>query len=58
MQVVCQAPEGSHPAITYPVAVIKDSLQLEAAQAFVDFLASEEAVAVFERYGFAIKEQI
>lgn len=55
VQVVCQAPEGSHPAVIYPVAVLKDSKQAQAAQAFVDFLATEEAAAVFERYGFTMQ---
>ena len=52
--VVAEAPEGSleGPGI-YPVAVVKDSANREAAERFVEFLQSEEAMAVFEAYGFS-----
>ena len=51
--VVAEAPEGSTSKVLYPVAVVKDTKQEEAAKAFVDYLASEEALAVFEKYGFS-----
>ena len=53
VQLVCAAPEGSHEKVVYPVAVLKDSQQVQAARALVDFLASEEAAAILARYGFA-----
>ena len=56
VRVVAQAPAQSHPPVIYPAAVIKDSKAPEAAQAFLDFLSSEEAAAIFERYGFAMNE--
>lgn len=56
VKVTCQAPEGSHPAVIYPAAVIKESKAPEAAQAFVDFLSTDEAAAVFEKYGFAMNQ--
>lgn len=52
-KVVALAPERSHAPVIYPVAVIKDSQELSAAREFVQFLASDEAGEVFERYGFA-----
>jgi molybdate transport system substrate-binding protein len=52
--VVAEAPEGSLATkVIYPVAVVKESANADAAQAFVDFLGSDEAIAVFEAYGFA-----
>ena len=51
--VVAEAPEDSTSKVLYPVAVVKDTKQEEAAKAFVDYLASEEALAVFEKYGFS-----
>lgn len=52
--VVAEAPEGSlEEPVIYPVAVVKDSANREAAERFVEFLQSEEAMAVFEAYGFS-----
>lgn len=53
VKVIAQAPEGSlaEPAI-YPVGLVSASAHQEEAQAFLDFLQSDEAMAVFEAYGF------
>lgn len=42
------------PRIAYPVAVVKESKQTEAARAVVAFLAGAEAQAVFVRHGFLV----
>jgi len=53
VKVIATAPEGSlKTPIVYPVAVLANSPNQEAAQLFVDFLQSDEAIAVFESYGF------
>ena len=54
--VVCEAPIGSVKQIIYPVAILKASANVEAAQAFIDFLKTDDATAIFEKYGFAIAE--
>ncbi|MDJ0580987.1 molybdate ABC transporter substrate-binding protein [Crocosphaera sp.] len=46
------APENSHSPIIYPVAVVKDSKNLEKANDFIDFILSEKAQLVFQEYGF------
>ena len=51
---VATAPADSHKAIVYPAGVVKASKNTEAAAAFVDFLSSDAAAAVFEKYGFTI----
>lgn len=57
VKVVALAEENTHSALVYPVALIKDSKNQEAAKDFIDFLSSDEARAVFEKYGFtAIKQ--
>ena len=45
-------PEDLHSPITYPLAVIKDSKNVDAAKAFEDFLFSDQAQQVFEKYGY------
>ncbi len=54
--VVCEAPAGSVKQIIYPVAILKASTNADAAQAFIDFLKSDECAALFEKYGFAMAE--
>lgn len=55
--VVAEAPEGSlAQKVLYPVAVVKNTAHEAEAKAFVDFLQSDEAMAVFESYGFSAGE--
>jgi molybdate transport system substrate-binding protein len=56
VQVVATAPADSHAPIIYPVAVVGDSEDTEAAQGFVDFLSSDRAIAIFRDYGFGMAE--
>ncbi|MBV8882422.1 MAG: molybdate ABC transporter substrate-binding protein [Chroococcidiopsidaceae cyanobacterium CP_BM_RX_35] len=53
VKIVATAPAKSHSSIVYPVAVLKDSKNIDAAKQFVQFLFSERAKAVFEKYGFS-----
>ena len=52
VRIVAEAPEGSCDPVIYPAGVIASSKNAEEAAAFVDFLKTDEAMAVFERYGF------
>ena len=55
--VVAEAPEGSlEKKVIYPVAVVKATAHEDAAKAFVDFLQTPEAIAIFESYGFVAAE--
>lgn len=54
--VVCEAPADSVKKIVYPVAILKASTNTEAAQAFIDFLKTDECIALFEKYGFTMAE--
>ena len=47
-------PEGSHPPITYPIAVLRTSTNPEA-EAFRRFLISREGKAIFARRGFVAR---
>lgn len=44
--------EEYHSPITYPVAIIKDSDDIDAAKAFEDFLFTDESQEIFEKYGY------
>ena len=57
VEVIAEAPEGSlEKKVIYPVAVVKATTHEDAAKAFVDFLQTPEAIAVFESYGFVAAE--
>lgn len=57
VKVVCEAPEDAlDTPVIYPVAMIKDAKDADAAQAFLDFLQTKEAKDIFVEYGFTIHE--
>lgn len=51
VRVIATFPSGSHPPIVYPVARLKASRQPRAS-AFVRWLQTPEAAAIFRKYGF------
>ena len=58
VDIIAEAPEGSlETPILYPVGLVEDKEASEddtaAAEAFLEYLQSDEAIAVFEKYGFA-----
>lgn len=55
VEIADTVPKDNHEAITYPVGMINDSKNPEAAQKFYDFIQSEEALEVFKDYGFVIQ---
>lgn len=54
--VVAEAPEESVSKVIYPVAELKETKNKEAADAFLEFLQTDEALAVFEAAGFSINQ--
>lgn len=52
VKIVGTISEEYHSPITYPVAVIKDSNDSDAAKEFEDFLFTEEAQEIFAKYGY------
>jgi len=52
VRVVAQAPRDSHDPIRYPIAVVRDSQQKEAARKFIDLVLSTEGQAALVKHGF------
>ena len=52
VKIIGMFPAGSHPAITYPVAAVADSKNAHAT-AYLRFLQTPAAKAIFEKYGFS-----
>jgi molybdate transport system substrate-binding protein len=56
IKIAAHAPDDSHDPILYPIAVINDSKQQEAARKFIDLVLSAEGQAILVKHGFlAIK---
>ena len=53
VKIVGTFPEGSHPPITYPIALTKDSSNPDAV-ALLDYIRSAKARPAFERQGFTV----
>jgi molybdate transport system substrate-binding protein len=54
VEVIAEAPAGSLATkVIYPVGMIAASARPEEAKLFIEFLASDEALAVFKAYGFS-----
>jgi len=50
--VVATAPKDSHSPVVYPLAIIKNSKNVEEAKKFADFLTAPDSTSVFKKYGF------
>lgn len=57
VKVVATASEKSHSPVVYPIAVLKNSKNVDAAKEFVQFLSSDTAKSVFEKQGFTVAAQ-
>lgn len=57
VKIVCEVPRADGPKISYPVALVKDAPQLEAAQQFMKFICSDAAGKIFEKFGFIVLKQ-
>jgi molybdate transport system substrate-binding protein len=51
---VATAPETLHSPIIYPIAVLNRSRNPQAARAYIQFLSTRQARAVFQRFGFGV----
>ena len=52
VEVVYEFPESSHDPIRYPLVLLKEGRNNEAARTFYEFLQSPAAAKVFKQYGF------
>jgi len=56
VKIAHEVPAADSPAISYPMAVIKESKQLDAARRFLKHLGSDEAGRVFQKSGFIVRQ--
>jgi len=56
VRVVAEAPKETHKPITYPIAVLKDSTNIDAARKFIDLTLSGTGKDILDKYSFANPE--
>jgi molybdate transport system substrate-binding protein len=54
VKVALEVPAADVPKISYPLALLKDAPQPEAAKKFIAYLDSDAATAVFKKFGFIV----
>lgn len=54
VKIIYQFPDSSHSPIVYPAAVLLNTGHKDLAQAFLKYLQTAEATAIFEKYGFSV----
>lgn len=57
VEIICEAPEGSCDKVIYPAGIVKDSENKDEAEKFLEYIKSDEAKEVFEKYGFTRYEE-
>ena len=56
VRVAYEVPASDSPAISYPMAVVKEAKEPEAAKRFVKNIESDVAAAVFKKFGFIVQK--
>ena len=56
VKVAYEVPASGSPAISYPMALVKEAREPEAARRLLKHLDSEEVVRAFERFGFVLRK--
>jgi molybdate transport system substrate-binding protein len=57
VKVIATAPEESHQKVIYPIALVKDTKNKEAAEQFIAVLLSDTGNSILEKYGFKTLRQ-
>ncbi len=57
VKIIARFPGDTHPPIIYPAAILKEAAAPDAAKAFLAFLGTPEAGAIFSKHGFELPTQ-
>lgn len=53
-EIIMTLDESTHKPIVYPIAVIKESANIDEAKKYEEFLKTEESLKIFEQFGFKV----
>ncbi|WP_300744265.1 molybdate ABC transporter substrate-binding protein [uncultured Brachyspira sp.] len=54
INIIAEAPEGTHKKVIYPIAIVKSSANKEEAKKFIDYISNDKAAEAFKNYGFTV----
>ncbi|MEI0551057.1 molybdate ABC transporter substrate-binding protein [Brachyspira intermedia] len=54
INIIAEAPEGTHKKVIYPIATIKSSANKKEAKKFIDYISNDKAAEIFKNYGFTV----
>jgi molybdate transport system substrate-binding protein len=55
VKVAYEVPLADNPAISYSMAVLKEAKQPDASKRFLQYLNSDVAAKIFEKFGFIVR---
>lgn len=54
INIIAEAPEGTHKKVIYPISIIKSSQNKEEAKKFIEYISTEKSKEIFQNYGFTV----
>lgn len=54
INIIAEAPEGTHKKVIYPISIIKSSQNKEEAKKFIDYISTDKSKEIFQNYGFTV----
>ena len=54
INIIAEAPEGTHKKVIYPISIIKYSKNKEEAKKFIDYISTDKSKEIFQNYGFTV----
>ena len=54
INIIAEAPEGTHKKVIYPIAIVKSSQNKDEAKKFIDYISNDKAAEAFKNYGFTV----
>lgn len=54
INIIAEAPEGTHKKVIYPISIIKSSQNKEEAKKFIEYISTDKSKEIFQNYGFTL----
>ena len=54
INIIAEAPEGTHKKVIYPISIIKSSQNKEEAKKFIYYISTDKSKEIFQNYGFTV----
>lgn len=54
INIIAEAPEGTHKKVIYPISIIKSSQNKEEAKKFIEYISTYKSKEIFQNYGFTV----